>query len=78
MNADDEARASRAAARARWPGAVVRLDDVPEVDVLRRPPGELVGMVRDLTLAAWSMAGRPIPDYDRAHMPGRVVRTGEA
>lgn len=74
---DDETRARRAAARAGWPGRVGRLEELPEVEVLDGPPGELIAMVRQLTLQAWAMAGKPIPDYDRANMPGRVIRPGD-
>jgi hypothetical protein len=31
----------------------------------------------ELTLQAWSIAGLPVPDYDRAHMPIRVIRLEE-
>lgn len=32
----------------------------------------------ELTLQAWAVAGRPLPDYDRAHMPIRMVPLAEA
>ncbi len=37
-------------------------------------PSELVAMVHQLTLDAWSMAGRELPDYPRSQAAGRVVR----
>lgn len=38
-------------------------------------PAELMGMVTELTLAAWAMRGTPLPSYSRKQMPGRVIRT---
>lgn len=32
----------------------------------------------ELTLQAWAVAGLPLPDYDRAHMPIRLVPIAEA
>ena len=37
-------------------------------------PSERLAMVWSLTLLSWRLAGRPIPDYERFQMPGRVVR----
>ncbi|MCA9517048.1 MAG: hypothetical protein KC635_19030 [Myxococcales bacterium] len=44
--------------------------------VIDAPPGVLIGLVTELTLAAWSLRGEPIPDYERGEAPGRVVRPG--
>lgn len=71
---DELARSERARARAAWPGAVLRLEELPEVDVLDGSPEELVAMVRALTLSSWAMSGVPVPTYARGAMPGRVVR----
>jgi len=34
-------------------------------------------MMWELAVRAYGMAGIPIPDYDRAHTPIRVVRRGD-
>ena len=52
----------------------MRLDDQAEFELVEAPPDVLVGLVTELTLAAWALQRRPIPDYARADMPGRLVR----
>lgn len=74
---DAQARLERAKARASWPGKRLTLSDVPELELVAGTPAERIGMVRELTLAAWAMSGRAIPTYTREAMPGRVVRPGE-
>lgn len=71
-----DARAARRRARATWPGRLVRQLDEQEVEIVDAPPGERVAMVYELTLAAWAMAGKSIPDYERAEMPIRIVSRG--
>lgn len=73
-DAEREARRRRAAGRATWPGRISQLEDLPEVECIDGSASELVAMVMELTLASWAMSGRAMPDYDRAQMPGRVVR----
>ena len=34
-------------------------------------------MMWPLALAAWSVAGQPVPDYARSEAPGKVVRKSE-
>jgi len=29
-----------------------------------------------LALEGWAIAGRPLPEYERATMPGKIVRRG--
>ena len=65
---------ARARARSRWPGRLVRLDDVAELERVEGTPAELIGLVTELTLAAWAMRGEPIPDYPRSEAPGRILR----
>jgi hypothetical protein len=75
MATDEEAaRQARARARAGWPGRKLRLDELPEHEVVVGTPGELMGMVTELTLAAWAMRGEALPSYPRAQMPGRILR----
>lgn len=76
-NDEEQAREKRARARASWPGSVLRLSEQPDVEIVEGMPSERIGMVRELTLAAWAMSGRPMPRYDRATMPGRVIRRGD-
>jgi hypothetical protein len=35
-----------------------------------------LAMVWELTARLWSLTGRPLPGYDRRHMPVRVIRRG--
>jgi hypothetical protein len=71
------ARAERAKKRANWPGAVMRLAYLPEVEVIDAPPAELIGMVTELTRAAWSMMGEPFPAYARSEAVGRIIRSSD-
>jgi hypothetical protein len=68
---------SRRKARAGWPVSVHRLDentdDISDVTT----PAERIAMMWPLAQEAWRLAGRSIPDYDRAHTPCRVFRPGE-
>ena len=67
----------RRQARAKWPVAVRRLDenrdDISDVTTA----SQRIAMMWPLAVEAWRVAGRPIPDYDRAHTPCRVFRAGE-
>jgi len=64
-----------AAARSRWPGRRTTLARQTDAAlVLNGTAAERVAMVWQITQALWASAGRPIPDYDRPHMPGRVLR----
>lgn len=74
MSMADDERRQRALARSTWVGRVVRLDELPEVELVGGTPSERIGLVRELTLAAWAMRGATIPTYTRAEMPGRVIR----
>jgi len=49
-------------------------EDSPDVASL--DPSTRIAMVWPITLDAWATSGRPIPDYDRAHAPGRLLRGG--
>lgn len=70
-------RARRARARAGWPGFVTTLDEQTDAVIVRHgTAAERVGMVWQITLDAWASSGRPLPDYTRENMPGRVIRNG--
>jgi hypothetical protein len=71
-----EARRARAAARASTPVVRVTLaqEDSPDIASLDR--STRIAMVWPITLDAWATSGRAMPDYDRAHAPGRILRGG--
>ena len=55
------------------------LADAPGAEDLRATTTaeERLAMMWELTLGAWSLTGKPLPDYTRANMPGRIIRPGE-
>lgn len=72
MTTHDDERAARAS----WPGVVSNLAGASEAADLRATTTaeQRVALVWELTLGAWSLTGKPLPSYERAQMPGRVVR----
>lgn len=68
---------SRRKARSEWPVAVRQLDDNTDDISEVTTAAERVAMMWPLAVEAWRLAGRSIPDYDRAHAPSRVFRPGE-
>ena len=75
--AHDPEIAARAAARKSWPIRVYRLGEEPADDLrATTTAAERVEMVWQVTLDAWALAGRPIPDYPRSEAPVRVIRSG--
>lgn len=65
----------RSAARAAWPGRKLAAGETTSDDLSSSTTAEdRVAMVWQLTLDAWAMSGRPIPDYRREDSPGRVIR----
>ena len=72
-----EAVAQRRATRATWPIACFALGDEPADDVTAvTTPVERLAMVWRLAETAWKLAGRPLPTYDRQHIPARLFRPG--
>lgn len=69
---------ARRLARAHWAGRLTKLVEEPELDpdVLAMTPHDRVAMVWQLTMDSWAVTGRPVPSYQRATMPGRMVRGG--
>jgi hypothetical protein len=62
----------------RWPVRRVRLHDAPSDDLSAvTTVAERMAMMWPLALEAWRIAGRPLPSYGRAEVPGRWVRPGE-
>jgi hypothetical protein len=75
--AQDPESAARAAARKGWPIRVYRLGEEPPDDLrATTTAAERVEMVWQVTLDAWALAGRTIPDYPRSEAPVRVIRSG--
>ena len=69
----EEAR--RALRRQSWSVAVHHLDDATSDDLSADTSAtERLEMMWQLTLDAWTSAGRLLPTYDRQHMPGRILR----
>jgi hypothetical protein len=74
---DRRARDRRRRARSRWPIARFRLGDEPSDDLSpTTTPAERIAMMRTLAESAWRLAGRPLPTYDRAHIPAVLYRPG--
>ena len=71
------ARADRRRARREWPIRRYDLGHEP-LDDLRAhtTASERLAMVWPLTLVSWRLAGREIPDYERADTPGSLLRSG--
>jgi hypothetical protein len=73
--ADLSTFAQRRAARASWPIRAVALGHEELVDGRDTTTvDERLALVWTLTRELWAFTGRPIPDYARSEMPGRVVR----
>lgn len=72
MNAAEEARR---AARACWPVRMFRLEEEPGPDLSATTTAdERLAMMWPLAREAWTLAGRPIPEYPRHRTPVRVIR----
>ena len=71
----ESAREARRAARAQWLVRKFRLEDAPGPDLSASTTAEeRLAMMWPLAREAWTLAGRPIPDYPRDRMPIRVIR----
>ena len=72
-----ESAAQRRAARATWPIACFALGDESADDISAvTTAAERIAMMWTLAETAWKLAGRPLPTYDRRHMPTRLFRPG--
>lgn len=74
---DERSRSDRALQRQNWPGKLRRLDALDDAVCPSTDPGELIASVTAITLSAWAMMNRAIPDYSRATAPGCVIRPGD-
>jgi hypothetical protein len=78
MAADPQDAHRQRAERARWPIVRFRLGDEPPEDLSDVTTAtERIAMMRSLAETAWRVAGRPIPSYDREHIPARLFRPGQ-
>lgn len=65
----------RAAARNNWPVRKHRLGEEPSDDLRDSTTAEeRLQMMWQLAVDAWSLTGRPIPDYKRNETPVRKLR----
>jgi hypothetical protein len=65
----------RRRARSMWPIRTFRLGEEPLVDDRDTSTvDERLALVWTLTREQWALSGMPYPDYERAQMPGTVVR----
>jgi hypothetical protein len=66
---------NRAAARKSWPIRKHRLGEEPSDDLRDSTTAEeRLQMMWQLAVDAWSLANRPIPDYNRNEAPIRKLR----
>ena len=69
----------RRLSRARWPIARFRLGEEPLDDLSESTtPRERIAMMWFLAEAAWKVAGRPWPRYERRDIPSRLFPSGTA
>jgi hypothetical protein len=67
MKTERELRALR---RQSWPGGLMTEHRAAQLDT----PEERLATMWPLALDAWSLSGAPLPDYERATIPGRLIR----
>lgn len=61
--------------RSSWPVRRFRLGAEPNENLRGQTTAEeRLAMMWELAVQAWRLAGHPLPDYDRATAPGRVIR----
>jgi hypothetical protein len=67
----------RAEERASWPVRRFKLGEEPSEDLRETTTAEQrLAMMWPLALDAWASMGKPLPEYTRDTMPGRIVRRG--
>lgn len=77
MTTEEEARREHRRERASWPIRKYALGEEPDDDLSGSTTAEeRLAMMWELARQAWLLSGRPMPEYDRASMPGRVLRKG--
>lgn len=77
-DSEDSARAARAEARRSWPIRKFRLGEEPGEDLSATTTAkERLEMMWPMTVDAWTLAGKKMPDYPRDKTPVRVIRRGK-
>lgn len=72
-----DSRGSRAGARRDWPVRKRRLGEEPGDDLSAMTTAkERLAMMWPLALEAWSLTGRPMPNYERQDAPIRRLARG--
>ena len=67
----------RARARRTWPVREFRLGEEPGDDLSAcTTTEERLAMMWELSVEAWLLAGRTLPNCERSASPGRVIRRG--
>lgn len=75
---EERERAARAEARRSWPVRKFRLGEEPDDDLSETTTArERLEMMWPMTVDAWTLAGKAIPDYPRDKTPVRVIRRGK-
>lgn len=75
---EERERSARAAARRSWPIRKFRLGEEPDDDLSETTTAkERLEMMWPMTVDAWTLAGKKIPDYPREKAPIRVTRRGK-
>jgi hypothetical protein len=69
MPSDRELRSHRRRSR---PGGLTTEQEPAQLGT----PEERLASMWQLALDAWSYTGNPLPSYDRAAIPGRLIRPG--
>jgi len=72
MNSPASDSEQRRAARGTWRVVKTTLT-APEQPQAPQSPAAALGMMWQLALDAWSMTGRPLPDYPRSRIPVRLA-----
>jgi len=72
MSSDEAARRAR---RRNWPIAKFRMGEEPSDDLSdSTSAAERIAMMWPLAQAAWAVAGKPLPTYDRQQTPARLFQ----
>ena len=78
MPSRDQPSRERARQRAEWPVRSFRLGEEPDDDLSETTTvAERLSMMWPLAVEAWTLSGRPLPDYHRGNLPARLYRAGE-
>jgi hypothetical protein len=77
MTRRSETADDRCGQRASWVVRVSRLSDQAGDDLSEcTTPVQRLEMMWPLATEAWSLSGRPLPEYERCEIPVRVVADG--